>query len=122
MKIIQIILIFVIFFSFIGCSNEMSTEQKIASNEIARDSEVDLFIHGFSVYKKVTRIEEDIDLRDYESIGKIESVYSGKGELKKNMSTKLPKNTEIFRAKDDSQKVIVKTSEGYILYQSIPEG
>ncbi|MGE8207617.1 hypothetical protein ACQKP0_24400 [Heyndrickxia sp. NPDC080065] len=100
----------------------MSTEQTIARNEINQDPEADLFIHNFSVYKKVKNIKEDIDLSDYSSIGKINSVFSGKGYLEENMSTKLPVNTEIFRAKADSQVVIAKTSEGYILYQSIPEG
>ncbi|MFE7065093.1 hypothetical protein ACFVAD_23585 [Sutcliffiella sp. NPDC057660] len=123
MKIIKIITIFYVLFSVTACTQELNSEQMIANNEIKKDPDVDLFLLNYSVYKKVTYLnEDDVELNNFSSIGEIKDIYSGEGYLKENMSTKLPVKTEIFRSDDESGVIIAKTIEGYILYESIPEG
>lgn len=107
----------------VACSQETSTEQIIAKDEIKQNSAVDLFIFNFSVYKKVRDLKvEEIDLNNYSEVGKISKTYSGEGKLEENMATKLPVGTKIYRNNKDSQIVIVKNNDDYTLYESIPEG
>ena len=122
-KILPIITIFYVLFSVTACTQELNSEQMIANNEIKKDPDVDLFLLNYSVYKKVTYLnEDDVELNNFSSIGEIKDIYSGEGYLKENMSTKLPIKTEIFRSNDESGVIIAKTTEGYIQYESIPEG
>jgi hypothetical protein len=120
-KLFHFLAIIAITLILFGCSQETNTEQQIALNEIKKDPKVDIFLYDFSVYKKVKTLN-NLDLNDYETIGKIKSNYLGNGEFKKNMATKLPIDTELFKGRSDSQKILAKTQEGYVLYQSIPEG
>lgn len=84
------------FLFLVACSEENSTEQSIAMEEISQDTNSDLFILDSSVYKKVRNLKNaDVDMNDYSNIGKITKRYTDDGTFKHNMATVLPIGTEI---------------------------
>lgn len=106
-----------------ACSEETNTSQIIAMEEIKQDANVDLFILDASVYKKTRDLKnEDVAISDYTKIGEIEKAYKDGETFSENMATSLPIGTEIYKQGEDSHIVVAETSNGYILYESIPEG
>ena len=128
-RIFFLVLISVLSFTIIGCSNEGKTTTSTetfdsidAEEVITLDPDADIFQFDGVIYKTNIEWVEDLTITKDSQIGEIKTKNEKDTNFKNEVSNKLPVGTKIFSTKERNDILVVEVDGELRKYLAIVEG